>query len=408
MDSSDPQDGRVEETPGAVEGFEMVEMQAEAEAKTNDESDTRRELALVPRAETPLTGSALIGGFRPIIQWIWGFLSCLYQKSRRPTPGTVGILKVPEMADGGWLEDLLTSSEFTEHVADVKRFCVSEEGPRDLDSALSCLVMVQPIGSSDYQRDHLDLMEGKDLTLLQADRADSEETGSPKRRRYEEETPEVGGRLVIFTRDEMKLHKEIPDVLHQTAEKLRAIKETMAAGLESWNFITKYWRGAQKHKVGIFSRSAEEDYKWLNSRLKSALFQDVVESTESCYISNNGGPRFRDAVSRCSFAILYHTKNRGRINVTDVEDSLYDRELQHLHNHLGKEKVIVVIDDLQDSSPHEKNRISENQPSIGRLAAELVLFHKQEKTFWDKAQTIKESTQGKQSAAEQKMADSPV
>ncbi|MEE6527766.1 hypothetical protein FKM82_029372, partial [Ascaphus truei] len=44
----------------------------------------------------------------------------------------------------------------------------------------------------------------------------------------------------------------------------------------------------------------------------------------------------------------------------------------------GKDNVIVVVDDLEDSSSEEKRRILQNQPSIGRLAQDLILFTKEE------------------------------
>ncbi|MEE6510587.1 hypothetical protein FKM82_030563 [Ascaphus truei] len=97
------------------------------------------------------------------------------------------------------------------------------------------------------------------------------------------------------------------------------------------------------------------------------------------YISSNGFQQFRQDVSKYKLAIVYHTKTRGRINVSDVTDALYDEELKYLSSKLGQENIIVVIDDLEDSSPEEKRRILQNQPSIGRLAREMFLFHRQEK-----------------------------
>ncbi|XP_068103325.1 uncharacterized protein [Hyperolius riggenbachi] len=126
--------------------------------------------------------------------------------------------------------------------------------------------------------------------------------------------------------------------------------------------------------IGIFSRSDESDYSWLVNVLQS----EHVNVTP-CYISNSGFQQFRDAVSRCSFGILYHTKNRGRINVTDVTDSLYNEELEYIHTILGKDKVIVVIDDLQESCDQAKDRILQSQTSISKLAQDLFLFTQEEK-----------------------------
>ncbi|MEE6511009.1 hypothetical protein FKM82_031395 [Ascaphus truei] len=129
--------------------------------------------------------------------------------------------------------------------------------------------------------------------------------------------------------------------------------------------------------VGIFSRDGQSSYKWLSHFL--AVTPPTVMDVRPVYISNNNSKNFREEVSKCKFAILYHTKKRGRINITDVTDSLYDEELEYLSHYLGKEKVIVLIDDLQDISSLEKTRILQNQPSIGRLAHNLFLFNRVDK-----------------------------
>ncbi|XP_075422712.1 uncharacterized protein LOC142463631 isoform X2 [Ascaphus truei] len=130
--------------------------------------------------------------------------------------------------------------------------------------------------------------------------------------------------------------------------------------------------------IGIFSRDPEGSYSWLMSYLRTQTSWGDVK-VGPVYISSNGFQQFRQDVSKYKLAIVYHTKTRGRINVSDVTDALYDEELKYLSSKLGQENVIVVIDDLEDSSPEEKRRILQNQPSIGRLAREMFLFHTQEK-----------------------------
>ncbi|XP_063791159.1 centromere-associated protein E-like isoform X2 [Pseudophryne corroboree] len=134
----------------------------------------------------------------------------------------------------------------------------------------------------------------------------------------------------------------------------------------------------RRTSVGIFSRSAEDNYKWLISELRNT---DLLrpEDVHSVYISNNHR-EFYSQLPKCTFAILYHTKNQGRVNITDVTDSLYDTVLKMLSQRLRKENVIVVVDDLQDSSPAEKDRILSNQPSIGELARDLFLFNEKHET----------------------------
>ncbi|XP_075140121.1 uncharacterized protein LOC142216292 isoform X2 [Leptodactylus fuscus] len=128
--------------------------------------------------------------------------------------------------------------------------------------------------------------------------------------------------------------------------------------------------------VGIFSRCSIDTYRWLLQFLYTFLSEDNVRPVE---ITNHSAL----LISRITFAILYHSKTRGRVNVTDVTDSLYDSELRELSRVLGVNNVIVVIDDLEDNSDQAKHRILENQPSIRRLARDLFLFNAQAKQDGD-------------------------
>ncbi|XP_073502148.1 uncharacterized protein [Phyllobates terribilis] len=123
--------------------------------------------------------------------------------------------------------------------------------------------------------------------------------------------------------------------------------------------------------IGIFSREDPTSYEWLIHEVMSASWVQHVRPV----IITNTWCHFDERVSECSFAILYHSKRRGRLNVTDVTDCLYDAELEHLSRVLGKKKVIVVMDHLEDRSEEMKTQILENQPRIGRLASELLLVN---------------------------------
>ncbi|XP_040211492.1 uncharacterized protein LOC120942580 isoform X2 [Rana temporaria] len=136
---------------------------------------------------------------------------------------------------------------------------------------------------------------------------------------------------------------------------------------------------AMKHSVGIFSRSDKRDYSWLVTLLSSSDFSDCIQDVRSTVISNSGFQQFIDDASQCSLGILYHTKNRGRVNITDISGSLYDDELDNLNQLLGRDNVIVVVDDVEDSSHEEKIRILESQPTIRKLASDLLLITKTEK-----------------------------
>ncbi|XP_040297712.1 uncharacterized protein LOC121008943 isoform X2 [Bufo bufo] len=125
--------------------------------------------------------------------------------------------------------------------------------------------------------------------------------------------------------------------------------------------------------VGIFSRSAESEYRWL----VDILGEDwpVV----AFIITNTNYSQFCEEINRCSFGILYHSRNRGRVNITDVTDSLYDVEVRKMSEALGKQRVITVIDDLDDSGHEAKERILSNQHSLRTLTRDIVLFTSEEK-----------------------------
>lgn len=127
--------------------------------------------------------------------------------------------------------------------------------------------------------------------------------------------------------------------------------------------------------VGIFSREDESCYQWLSYRL---VRYKNVKDVRSVTITNSF-QRFQEETSKCNFAILYHSKKRGRVNVTDVTDSLYDEELQYLSDEYGRENVLVVIDDLDSSSEEEKRKILAHQPKIRDLAKELFIFSAEDK-----------------------------
>lgn len=98
---------------------------------------------------------------------------------------------------------------------------------------------------------------------------------------------------------------------------------------------------SSKRVVGIFSREGEVSYHFLFEALG---FQDLlVRKVRTTTITNDGWPRFKEEVSRCDFAILYHSKTRGRLNITDVTDSIYDKELEHLSQKLGKAQALVFL-----------------------------------------------------------------
>ncbi|XP_071978868.1 uncharacterized protein [Engystomops pustulosus] len=136
---------------------------------------------------------------------------------------------------------------------------------------------------------------------------------------------------------------------------------------------------SSRRTVGIFSRSASDDYEWLTRALNSSMFKNLVNESMSVYISNREEETFRDGVQNCDFTILYHTKNRGRINITNVTDSMYDEQLEYMSSYKGRVNVIVVVDDLEKADYEEKRRIIRHQPDIMKHAQDLVLVTANEK-----------------------------
>lgn len=133
-----------------------------------------------------------------------------------------------------------------------------------------------------------------------------------------------------------------------------------------------------RNKVAICSRDSEQNYEWLIDFLEKRMCEQTKIEARPVYITNDMS-KFRQEVSRYNFAILYHTKKRGRINITNVTDSLYDEELKFLHNTFGKQKVVVVIDDLEKSDDDEKRRIVEGQRDLSDYARDVFLFTQDDK-----------------------------
>lgn len=131
-------------------------------------------------------------------------------------------------------------------------------------------------------------------------------------------------------------------------------------------------------KVAICSRDSEQNYEWLIDFLEKRMCVRTKIEARPVYITNDMS-KFRQEVSGYNFAILYHTKKRGRINITNVTDSLYDDELKFLHDRFGKKKVVVVIDDLEKSDDDEKRRIIDGQRALSDYARDVFLFTQEDK-----------------------------
>ncbi|KAM4026001.1 uncharacterized protein ACNLHF_026402 [Anomaloglossus baeobatrachus] len=175
----------------------------------------------------------------------------------------------------------------------------------------------------------------------------------------------------------MKNRKGISATHPISSKDSRRVSERPAA---SDVFDTSQRHPSARRRVGIFSRSTDRDYRWLVETLRSEDFSSLVANVKSCFIHNKQPfQKFLDDINQCTFGILYHSKNRGRVNVTDVTDSLYDQELETLCMILGKKNVVVIIDDLEDSSDYRKRYVLQEQPRIVKQAADLLLVSDDDK-----------------------------
>ncbi|XP_073525731.1 uncharacterized protein [Phyllobates terribilis] len=137
-----------------------------------------------------------------------------------------------------------------------------------------------------------------------------------------------------------------------------------------------------KFVVGIFSREDSSTYQWLIDLLLSAEFSQLVKDVRPVAITNTAGGgsrKFAEEIEKVTFAILYHSKKRGRLNITNVTDSLYDQELRDLSAILGRAKLLVLVDDLDDGDGGAHSRISAEQPLISQLAGLMVMFCRSDK-----------------------------
>ncbi|CAH2308190.1 Hypothetical predicted protein [Pelobates cultripes] len=134
-----------------------------------------------------------------------------------------------------------------------------------------------------------------------------------------------------------------------------------------------------KLNVSVTSRAAQNNAAWFMNHLKSHRYRGLLGQVTYLPISNSNAKEWKSGVKDTTFAILYHTKCQGRINLTDVTDSIYDKELKYMSEKLGKQNVLVVVDDLEKSDNEESLRILQNQPSISKWARDLLLFNDKEK-----------------------------
>ncbi|XP_040211839.1 kinesin-like protein KIF13A [Rana temporaria] len=171
-----------------------------------------------------------------------------------------------------------------------------------------------------------------------------------------------------------------------------AAEEYFKQNLKKVSLMYPFWATGNftawsKYKLGIFSRSAISDYSWITELLHSDPFGVHVSDVRHSDFSN-------DPISTpgtCTFGILYFTKKRGQINEIDDKDVQLIQQYRSRH---GKDNVIIVMDNVEDSSDQEKIRILESYPNIGDLYHNLFLFSQQEKSSEYKNLIVSSPTTG--------------
>ncbi|XP_069591240.1 uncharacterized protein [Ranitomeya imitator] len=312
----------------------------------------------------------------------------------------------PPQKEARWLEMLLRDDEMLDftfcHISEIKNVLPKEE------TSLTCILLftketfqkiITEKKNSDQQ--YIKKLKGQtNLTVVVVVHdLDDESSEKDLEDKYKKSEYKDLWKLFLFRREEQG--PEYQDYISAEAtaeEKWRKFKEsikTKATVHKSGDTADATRPPTDNEKdtrtpghlgiVGIFSRSSITDYSWIEKELTSPDLSPVVSGVRPFYISNNQIGTFYKELGLCSFGILYHTKNRGRVNVTNVTDSLYDEELAAMSLILRRENVIVVIDDLSSSILEEKKRIQEKeriletQPSIDDYAFDLLLFSEQEK-----------------------------
>ncbi|XP_069591227.1 uncharacterized protein [Ranitomeya imitator] len=288
------------------------------------------------------------------------------------------VTKSPYSCD--WIKDALKSEIFNEYKSDEKIEIFKIDGDwkfRKSVSSCSCVVFCfesdQWDSESSREVEELSFYYGlKNVIILLSEK--TPDNCPPRQINGQHNFP-----VLKFSKQQIAWYKDNLKLYNTKMEKMKTILKGSAS-----------WTG---HKVGIFSRSSESEYEWLKMELESDYFRGSVENVQSYYISNRGFQQFMTNVSNCTFGILYHTKNRGRINITDVTDSLYDDELDYMSSMMNK-NVIVVVDDLNDGNDEEKLRILSSQPSIKEKALDLFLFTTEEKKLLEPLVKMRSSING--------------
>ncbi|XP_007883264.1 uncharacterized protein LOC103172281 [Callorhinchus milii] len=86
--------------------------------------------------------------------------------------------------------------------------------------------------------------------------------------------------------------------------------------------------------------------------------------------------------------VFHHSVLQGRMNLTNVYDSLYNNILKYMSHKAGKESIIFIVDDVQDGKTAQNN-IKVEQPTLSQCCESVFVFQKTEENRWNQQENHK-------------------
>ncbi|XP_073416738.1 uncharacterized protein [Dendrobates tinctorius] len=310
----------------------------------------------------------------------------------------VGIFSRSSDSDYSWLVQMLRPDDFRPHISHVQNFRMSKDKVREfIQEVRKCTFgilyqtqkMERNTGTTikfDLELQTLyDTLGKQNVAIIIDDVEDSSDREKSHILATHPRAAEWAGNVLLVSyRDKMEKRR-----MEKVKMELNFIKHDQRTNYEPRTFPTSGTRHGplstqgpviKHHWIGFFSRSTDRDYSWLVDILRSNEFSSLVANVNSYLIYNSQKFQdFIDDINQSTVGIVYHSKNRGRVNVTNVTDSLYDQELETLYMILGKRNVLVIIDDLEDSGDYRKKGILQEQHSIAKCAKDLILVSHDDK-----------------------------
>eukprot|EP00062_Callorhinchus_milii_P023782 gi/632982989/ref/XP_007908426.1/ PREDICTED: uncharacterized protein LOC103189732 [Callorhinchus milii] len=80
--------------------------------------------------------------------------------------------------------------------------------------------------------------------------------------------------------------------------------------------------------------------------------------------------------------VFHHSALQGRMNITDVYDSLYDYILRYMSWRVGRKSIIFIVDNVQDGKTAQNN-IKVEQPTLSQCCNNIFIFQNTEENGWN-------------------------